>query len=60
VARELLDHVIEEADASRNLELAGAIEVHLDGNVGFVRLAGYPGGAHARPIGWVRQESITT
>ena len=48
MARELLDHVVEKADPGRDLKGPGAIEVHLDGNVGFMGLAGYPGGSHGQ------------
>ena len=46
VARELLEHMIEEADAGRDLIGAGAVEVDLDRDVGFARLAVDRGGAH--------------
>ena len=38
MTRELLDHVIEETNTGGHLIGAGPIEVHLDGNIGFVVL----------------------
>ena len=46
MARELLDHVIEEADAGGDIELAGAIEVDRDVDGGLVGLAGDAGFTH--------------
>ena len=46
VAAELLDHVVEETDPGGDLVLARPVEVELDEDVGFVRFAGDPAGAH--------------
>ena len=39
MARQLVEHVVEKADAGRNLARAGSLDRELDGNVGFFRLA---------------------
>ena len=46
MAAELFDHVIEKSDPGRYVILAGAIEIDLDRDVGFVRFPGDSGGAH--------------
>src|SRR5690606_36971946 len=50
VARKLIEHVIEEADAGRHFMRAGAIEIDRDGNLGLVGLAGNGGGAHWKSL----------
>jgi hypothetical protein len=45
VAREEVEHVVEEADAGLGGGLAGAVEVHGDADAGFPGLAGDFGGA---------------
>ena len=46
MARQLVQHVIEEADAGLVVVGAGAVEVDLDGNIGLGGLAGDLGSAH--------------
>jgi hypothetical protein len=50
MAGKLLDHVIEKADPGGDIESAGAIEVYLDDNIGFVGLASDTSGAHGGAI----------
>src|SRR5205085_3939768 len=50
VARQQVEHVIEEADAGRNRRAAGAVEVDLDRDVGLLGLALYRRGAHVEPL----------
>jgi hypothetical protein len=45
MARELFDHVIEEADSGRHLIRARTVEINLDRNVGFLGFAVDPRGA---------------
>src|SRR5690606_3320438 len=46
MARELVEHVVEEANPGRHLMRAGAVEIDGDGNLGLVGLAGDGGSAH--------------
>ena len=46
VARQELEHVVEEADAGRDLGAAGAVEVQLDGDLGLLGGAGDLARAH--------------
>jgi hypothetical protein len=46
VARELFNHVVEEADSGRHFISAGAVEIHLDCDIGLLGFAGDPGSAH--------------
>ena len=46
VPGELVEHVIEEADAGGDLGRAGTVEIDLDGDLGFVGLAGHRRLAH--------------
>src|SRR3546814_13191080 len=46
MARKLLQHVIEKADTGRNLVHPGAVEVQLDQDLRFGRIASDGGGAH--------------
>ena len=39
MARQLIEHVVEKADAGRNLAVAGAVDRKFDDNVGFFRRA---------------------
>jgi hypothetical protein len=47
MARKLLEHVIEKADAGRNRSGSGSVNREADRNVGFVGLAGNRSGARA-------------
>jgi hypothetical protein len=46
VARQELEHVVEETDAGRNLGLARAVEIQLDRNLGLLGGAGNLARAH--------------
>jgi hypothetical protein len=46
VPRDLIEHVIEEADSGRNIGFTGPVEVHLDADIGFLGLSLYRGASH--------------
>ena len=46
MAAELVQHVVEKADAGRHAVRPGAVEVDRDGDLGLIGLAGDAGGAH--------------
>jgi uncharacterized protein len=48
MARQLFEHVVEEADAGRNLIDAGAVKIDFDINRRFVGFTAYSSGAHGR------------
>src|SRR5581483_326628 len=50
VARDLVQHVVEEADAGGELGPAGAVEIELDANLGFQRVASHFRFAHFRVL----------
>ena len=50
MAREQLEHVVEEADAGRDLGLAGAVEGQAHGDVGLGGAAADARGAHGKPL----------
>ena len=45
MAGQLLEHVVEKADAGQDVVAAGAVEIHFDGNLGLFGLARDPRGA---------------
>ena len=49
MARQQVEHVVEEADAGRDIGRAGAVEVHLDVDVGFLGLPFDRARAHRNP-----------
>ena len=51
VAGDLLEHVVEEADAGRDLGTAGAVEVDADRDVGLLGLALHVRATHRRSFG---------
>jgi hypothetical protein len=50
VARQKIEHVVEKADAGRNLVLALAIEINLHRNLGFLGFAGDFAGTHLKRL----------
>jgi hypothetical protein len=46
MTRDLVEHVVKETNAGRELGLARAVEVDLDGDLGLIGITGYFGLSH--------------